>query len=330
MSSDTFVWTEVYNCGEIGAVAISSFLKHHPNIVVHVFGSAEDLLLIPDSATVMKIMLPSGFGRGLSSWLWRKLGAGSSSITEDYLKNGFARGHLGTARLWAYLINCRPEAKMIHFDSDIIFLGDVVTELKKRLDTYDLVGPVRNYKHNPNNLDHVRHLADVTQTYCFGFNKHKINCHRYGELVRMCLGSYNPKEHPVIDFFDPVMFEILGNRGSISFLNHDEVGGCNLQGSRLNAFSAVNDFATPFKIDFGSKLIHFSAVGSGVNIYRNKTVRMPESYRKYALDRYALFTKVFYNHDIGIDLSSYETLIEHLKKIDTKQWIYQNDSIKVG
>jgi hypothetical protein len=323
MKTDTFVWTEVYNCGEIGAVAIKSFLKHHPDTVVHVYGGAEDLAPIPDTPTIKKIMLPVGGEGEFSSWLWRTFGIGKPSITEDYLQKGFARGHLGTARLWAYLIMSRPETKMIHFDSDIVFLGDVVTEVQDRLDNDDLVGPVRNYKHNRNNLDNVRHLADVTQTCCFGFNKRKIDTHRYSELVKMSLGAYNPKGHPVIDFFDPVMFEILGNQGRISFLDHDEVGGCNLMGSRQNAFAAANDFETPFKIDFGSKLIHFSAVGSGVNIYRNKAVRIAESYRQYALDRYALFAKVFYGRDIGIDLSSYGALIEHLKKIDTESWLYQ-------
>jgi hypothetical protein len=324
MCDDTFVWTEVFNCGEIGAVAISSFLEHHPETVVHVYGAAEDLALVPEAPTVIKVMLPSGSGSEFSSWLWRTFSIGKPSITETYLKKGFSHGHLGTARLWAYLMICRPETKMIHFDSDIVFLGDMVTEVQKRLDKYDLVGPVRNYKHNRNNLDHVRHLADLTQTCCFGFNKSKINSHRYSELVKMTLGSYNPKGHPVIDFFDPVMFEILGNKGTISFLNHDEVGGCNLQGSRQNAFAEVNDFETPFKIDFGSKLIHFSAVGSGVNIYRNKVVRIPESYRQYALDRYALFAKVFYGRDIGMNLSSYGTLIDHLKRIDTERWVYQD------
>lgn len=331
MDNDTFVWTEVYNCGEIGAVAIKSFLMHHPETVVHVYGAAEDLAEIPNAPTVKKVMLPLG-GREseFSSWLWRTLGIGVPSITEGYLQKGFARGHLGTARLWAYLIMSRPESKMIHFDSDIVFLGDVVTEVRDQLASHDLVGPVRNYKHNRNNLDNVRHLADVTQTCCFGFNKDKVDHHRYGVLVKMILGSYNPKGHPVIDFFDPVMFEILGNQGRISFLSHDDVGGCNVLGSRQNAFAEANDFETPFKIDFGEKLIHFSAVGSGVNIYRNKAVRIAESYRKYALDRYALFAKVFYDRDIGMDLSSYGPLIDHLKRVDTKRWIYQVDSAAVN
>ena len=329
MNNDTFIWTEVFNCGEIGAVAISSFLKHHPDMVVHVYGSSKDLAIIPDERAVKKVELTSGIVAEFHSWLWRNLGIGEPSITEDYLQKGFGRGHLGTARLWAYLITSRPESKLIHFDSDIVFLGAIIKEVKTRMDNFDLVGPVRNYKHNRNNLDHVRHLDDLTQTCCFGFNKLKINSHSYSELVKMTLGSFNPKGHPVIDFFDPVMFEILSNQGRIFFLNHDEVGGCNLQGSRKNAYEKANDFETPFKIDFGSKLIHFSAVGSGMNIYRNKPLRIPESYRQYALDRYALFAKVFYDRDIGMNLTAYGPLIEHLLRIDTKNWVLRGEQNKV-
>jgi hypothetical protein len=321
MSDSTFVWTEVYNCGEIGAVAIRSFLAHHPQTVVHVYGETQDLLEIPDAPTVIKQVLPKGNSSELKSFMWRRFGIGRQVITGDYLQKGFSRGHLGTARLWAYLIQSRPESRMVHFDSDIVFLGDVVTEIVDRLDSFSLVGPVRNYKNNPNKLDNVRHLADVTQTCCFGFDKSKIDTHSYGELVRMCQGAFNPKGHPVIDFFDPVMFEILGNAGTISFLPHDEVGGCNLEGSRNNAYADVNDFETPFKIDFGSKLIHFSAVGSGVNIYRNRTVRIPDSYRQYALDRYALFSKVFFGLDIGEDLSAYDALVRRLQQIDRNSWV---------
>lgn len=330
MKKNAFVWTEVFNCGEIGAIAINSFLKHHPNIPVHVYGTSNDLALIPEAATVIKIELQSGWMANLASWFWRKIRLGKPIITEEHLLAGFERGHLGTARLWAYLIISRPEKKMIHFDSDVIFLDNVITEVEERLNSSDLVGPVRNYRHNPQNLEKFFNLSDVTQTCCFGFNKKKINNHSYSELVKMSLGSYNPKGHPVIDFFDPVMFEILGNKGIISFLEHDEVGGCNLQGSRQNAFAVVNDFKTPFKIDFGNKLIHFSAVGSGANIYRNKAVRIPESYRQYALDRYALFSKVFYGRDIGINLSSYAPLIEYLNRIDTDRWIYINGVVEAS
>ncbi len=323
MNNQTFVWTEVFNCGEIGRVAILSFVAHHTNIPVHVYGYAEDLAEIPDHPLVIKEMVSSGALARVRFLAWSKLGIGSPILTEEALQKGFSRGHLGTARLWANLIQTRSEARMVHFDSDVIFLGDSVADVLRRMDNgASLVGQVRCYKKNPNKRDDVRHLDDVTQTCCFGFDRSKIDRHSYKELVRMCLGVYNPKGHPVIDFFDPVMFEILGNGGKIDFLPHDEAGGCNLAGSRQNAFARVNDYDTPFKIDFGSKLIHFSAVGSGINVYRNRSVRLAESYRQYALDRYALFAQTFLNRDIGIDLSNYGELIAHLRKIDTKTWNY--------
>ena len=290
---------------------------------MHVYGYAEDLSEIPEHPQVIKETLPSGILAHTQHLAWSTLGIGRPVLSEEVLRKGFSRGHLGTARLWAYLIQTRNQPRMVHFDSDVIFLGDSVSDILRRMDQGDsLVGPVRCYKKNPNKRDDVRYLDDVTQTCCFGFDRTKIDRHSYKELVRMCLGSYNPKGHPVIDFFDPIMFEILGNGGKIGFLPHDEAGGCNLEGSRRNAYALVNDYDTPFKIDFGSKLIHFSAVGSGINIYRNRTVRMSESYRQYALDRYALFANTFFDQDLGIDLSNYGDLISCLRKIDKTSWSY--------
>ncbi len=327
MRAEAFVWTEVFNCGEIGRVAILSFLAHHTDISVHVYGYAEDLAEIPDHPQVIKETVSSGVIAQARYIAWSALSIGGPVLTEEALQKGFNRGHLGTARLWAYLIQIRSEPRMVHFDSDVIFLGDSVSDVLRRMDKgSSLVGQVRCYKNNPNKRDDVRYLNDVTQTCCFGFDRTKINRHAYKELVRMCLGSFNPKGHPVIDFFDPVMFEILGNGGKIDFLPHDEAGGCNLEGSRKNAYARINNYDTPFKIDFGSKLIHFSAVGSGINIYRNRAVRMAESYRQYALDRYALFAHTFFDRDIGIDLSSYGDLIACLRKIDMKTWRYAEET----
>lgn len=325
MSSEVFIWTEVFNCGEIGRVALDSYLAHHKNLPVHVFGFSDDLAEIPDHPMIRKLTFPSGGLAHLRHLVWSQLGVGTPIMTEESLRKGFNRGHLGTARLWAYLIQTRSERYMVHFDSDVIFLGPVVQDVVDRLGHASLVGPVRAYRNNPNKRDDVRHLADVTQTCCFGFERTKIDQHGFRDLVRMCQGRYNPKGHPVIDFFDPVMFEILGNGGDVDFLAHDAVGGCNLDGSRRNAYAEINDFDTPFKIDFGDQFIHFSAVGSGMNIHRHRAVRMPESYRRYALDRYALYAKIFLGRDIGIDMSGYDGLIKILERIDTESWRYGSD-----
>ena len=105
------------------------------------------------------------------------------------------------------------------------------------------------------------------------------------------------------------MFTLLENKASLFFLNHDDVGGCDVNGKRNNKFAEINNYNTPFKIDYGNKLIHFSAVGSGMNIYNNNDVKISKEYSNYAVDRYALFCKIFYKEDIGIDLSRYQTLV---------------------
>ena len=47
-------------------------------------------------------------------------------------------------------------------------------------------------------------------------------------------------------------------------------------------------------MDIGKKLIHFSAVGSGYNIWKNNGSSGSKEYDKYALDRLYLFMNCFY------------------------------------
>jgi hypothetical protein len=129
----------------------------------------------------------------------------------------------------------------------------------------------------------------------------------------MVQGVYNPLGHMVIDFFDPVSFLILQNGGKVGLLPHDEVGGENGLGSRQNSYALINDFPTPNKLDFGSKLIHFSAVGSGMHFFHDTAhTNVPDSYKQYAIDRYALYCKAVLGEDIGVPLDSYALLIKEL------------------
>lgn len=94
-------------------------------------------------------------------------------------------------------------------------------------------------------------------------------------------------------------------------MDFNDVGGCDKYGKRDNIFKDINNFPTPYKIDFGSKLAHFSCVGSGMNFYLNKDSRInvSKTYVECALDRYALFCKTFYNEDLpGFDLKKYEKI----------------------
>lgn len=303
-----FIWTEVYNCGKIGNIALKYFNKYHPNLKVHVYGTKKDFEDIEKYSNVESIVLEDSFVKDILDKV------GVPNLTTKRVQNGFKKGHLGTARLWAYLIKTRKEKFMIHFDSDVIFRSNLLDEIIEKTKICDIVGPYRLYKNNPNNREDMRKFADVSQTSCFAFNREKISNHFYSLFIKMCQGAYNPLGHPVIDFFDPVMFDILKNGGIICHLDFDDVGAWDKNGSRDNKYKEINNYDTPFKLDFGNKMIHFSAVGSGMNIFNNNKVNMPESYRQYALDRFALFCKIFYDEDIGIDLSTYNNLIEAFKK----------------
>jgi hypothetical protein len=290
MKVQTF--TEIFNCGKIGKIAIESFLKYHSGINIKVYGCEKDFEWIPESKQITRIILEPN----------------------DDIVTGFTQGHLGTARLWAKLIMESGCDYLLHFDSDNVFRGNIVDDIIGYInDGYDLIGGTRNYKNNPQHRDDIRHLDDVVSTNCFAFNINKItkeHLSNYGRLLGMVRGIHNPLRHTVLDFFDPVSFDILNNGGEIKVLPFDHVGACSKSGSRDNKYAKYNNLDCPFKIDFGKKLVHFSAVGSGMNFYNNPSVNVPKCYKNYALDRYALFCKIFYNEDLGMDLSQYKDLLE--------------------
>ncbi len=274
--NNIFIFTEIINCGKIGKIAIESFVRFHPNAQLCVFGMKDDLAWIHPSKKLSLIDISD----------------------HKIIVQGFRSGHLGTAMLWAKLIKERKDRYIIHFDSDVIFRHEALSDITKPLNQgFDLVGYIRNYKHNPNNRTDVQHLPDLTQTAFFGFNREKIDSFSLPNLTKMCQGSYNPAGHPIIDFFDPVMFNILKNRGRIHHLSAKNYGGCDYLGQRAkNDYPELNNL-----IDFGHKYIHFSAVGSGMNFYEHEREisGVPESYKSYAMGKYALFCKIFYNEDIN-------------------------------
>lgn len=282
-----FIFTEIINCGKIGKVALESFSLHHPELPVHIYGTAKDF------AQITK----------LDSYIFHDL------VEDQKIVENFNKGHLGTASLWAKLIIEREERYIIHFDSDVVFRGSVFPEIINQLKAgFSLVGPRRNYQHNPNKMDNVRWLSDVSQTVCFGFDRTKITKREYSVLIKMCQGGYNPYGHPVIDFFDPVMFDILRNGGSIYFLHENDFGGCDAYGKRNMKYPELNA-----QIDFGNKLAHFSAVGSGMNFINNNkgiTQHVSKSYIDHAIEKYAVYCKIFYNEEIPFSYNKkkYEAL----------------------
>ena len=74
-------------------------------------------------------------------------------------------------------------------------------------------------------------------------------------------------------------------------------------------------------MDIGSMFVHFSAVGSGYNIWKNSGKSGSKSYDKYALDRFYLFMKCFYpKEELNIKIKEeYTELINYFHKVFNKE-----------
>jgi hypothetical protein len=289
MQNKAFIFTESYGCGLILKKCLESFFRHHPDTVVHVFGTHKDFKELGKFKNVEYV-----------------------ELSDDLeLKECFKHGHLGTAHIGARVIKefSKGFDYIIHFDSDVIFQKESLTLLYDKIDEgYDLIGPVRCYKNNMNGRTDLSELSDVSQTYFYAFNKTKISDYSFVELRNMIVGFHNPLKHPILDYFDPVSFDILKNGGKSYFLDVNLVGGLTLEGNRKNKYEELNS-----DMDFGENLMHFAGVGSGMKFYFQGAEQTNQSYVDWALKRFALYYKLLY----GISADNIEVddkIFELLKK----------------
>jgi hypothetical protein len=278
MDKKIFLFTEAYSCGFVARKCLESFYKYHPKTKINVFGINTD---------------------------FNEVGIFSNAdyhVLDPSVHFHYSRGHAGTAYIWTQVIKeyAKEYDYIIHIDSDVIFRKEALSLIYDKIEEgYDLIGPVRCYKNNLNGIDNIRGYSDVTQTYFFGFNKNKISDLKPEVLSLMIEGIYNPLNHPVLDFFDPVAFDILHNGGKIAILNEDLVGGISNERGRVNKYSYLNS-----DMDFGELLFHFAGIGTGMRIYNKGMQDTNPGYGKWALERFALYYKLFYNRhipDINID-----------------------------
>ncbi len=276
----TFVYMDIYRCAKIARIAVESYLQHYKNQNIYLYGVPEDFKWFSDLMTFGNVVFVD--------------------ISDDdlLLKRWNIHGHWGTAHLWAKLIKEREEDFLIHLDSDIVFRGPALDPIFTQIEMgFDLIGSSRNYKNNFNNQDNVRHLPDLVQTAIFAFNRHKISDHPFEELVEMSRGNFNPLGHPVIDFFDPVMFEMIKNDAKVFHLEIEEYGGTHRDGHRNNKYGELNKY-----FDIGDLFLHFASVGSGMKYFYDPFTRFftPKSYVQHGIERYWLFCNVFYQQNLSI------------------------------
>jgi len=282
MNKDIFVFAIAYNCGIIVNKCLESYHKFHSK-PIHIFGTKSDLEVINKHENNILIDVSD----------------------DDTLKNLYKQGHMGTAYIWAKVINNQygDYSKVIQIDSDVVFLKECLSDITNGFDEgYDLIGARRSYKSIPN-------LQDVVSTFFIGVNLTKIRKRNFNEMHRMCAGVFNPAKHKIIDFFDPVSFDILYNGGKIKYLDFKEYGSCDENFNFDNGHPEMNEL-----YDYGDKIIHFAGIGSGMNFYNNGDGNVPKTYTLWAKKRFSLYMKLFYdeNIDVEYDVNDYELTKKYL------------------
>jgi hypothetical protein len=277
ISSKNIIFTECVTCPEMCLNAIISYQKYHSH-PIRVFLMPDDLSYFEKHKNMYD----------LSKVIFQCVN-GAMDIT--YQQDG----HLGTAMIWENIIRSYPIHNIIHFDSDVIFRGDIINDIIHELFMNDLVGPVRSYTKNIVRTDEDRYQPDVVSTYCFGFKTSMIRVKEYGpsELLSMIRGFDSQLPFLNLKFFDPISYLILHNGGKMKELDCNTIGGFTKDGSRLNSYPIVNA-----KMDCGDKIIHFSSVGIGICLKKafkkGITTRIPhcdmeDSFRALAAYQYLLF-----------------------------------------
>lgn len=299
MKSNVFIWTEAFNCGELLTPFLSSYLKHHRQ-TINVFGSIEDLNMISINAEQIRKHPLSDSNRP------------EIIETERRIINGYEKGHVGTSILWAHLIKTRTEQYLLHLDADSIFLGDVLSLFfeDNLYENYKLMGsrrPYLNRTYRKKGIDSflLNRRPDVVNTDCFLFDRHYVSRWNTRLLEKRIQGKRTSLA-PVVDFFDPISFEIMRKKGgSVYYLDSPDLG-----------FHGVTNYDSPIF----ERRINFAAVGSGINFYKNPSVNVPEGYRNFALSSYATYAKWVLDLDIGIDPHNDVELITRLKSLDRENW----------
>ena len=292
-----FIWTEAFNCGEILNPMLSSYIKHN-SWPIHVFGSQTDLdhVTVDSNLIILEVINKKKYFQSI----------------EKKIINGYKKGHKGTAILWEYIINSRNDKIFIHLDADTIFLDNVVQDLISAIkhEGYSIAGSRRAYKNRSYRKEgkdgiHLNLRPDCVNTDCFAFTTEFIRRYPSYWLRRKIQGKKTSLK-PVVDFFDPITFEIIKKNGKIKYMDSPYDG----------VSSQIN-----YQSKFMTSRISFAAVGSGCNFYKNGYEGIPSGYRDFALASYSLFAKEFLNKEIGIKPLEDQAIFEKISRLDKSKWI---------
>lgn len=295
MRVDPYIWTEALGCGEILPPMLASYLHHH-NLPIHVFIYGEDLEYLPEDNRVIPLLITD---------------SKNSIIERSVLENAFLTGHAGTALLWARIIQTVKNRNLIHLDADTVFTGNVTNLLLQNKQKAAVVGSRRPYRKSSARKGmrklQLRFRPDAVNTHCFLFDPELLDLDEMS-MVNSILAkdrSFLDKIfRPVIDFFDPVTFQ-LRKTGGIYYMDSAHQG-------KHGGYSREGELE--------SRMISFSAVGSGSSIYKGKSTVSSETYREFALQSYSLYSKHLLDKVIDSPILDSKFLHEKLNRLNKKNW----------
>jgi hypothetical protein len=305
-NSDIFVWTEAFNCAELLNPLLKSYCEVEDQKVHAFLFDFEFRKITYFNEKIEYIVIPTK-PRSLNQIKSLRL-----LILGRWIKSGYNKGHLGTARFWAFLIKSRKENLYVHFDSDILFVKSVVNTISEELKNGSVcVGRRRMYKYNLNNVDKVRHKRDCIDTVLFGFNARILKFLPLVILVPLIRGKgLISRIFHTLDFFDKITF-LLAKFGRLTYVDSPTSGNHGYVNSESN-------FSKSF-------LEIFSAVGTGCALW-NKLVKdvafdmdKLSVYQKYALSNYSFYSKYILRNPINYQGTEDPQLVgalRHYKIID--------------
>jgi hypothetical protein len=270
------VFTEIIGCADVGRVALETFHKYHDHKVV-IFTTDEDRANL------------GAIGDHKNNIF---------QIVSDDIVQKFKKGHEGTAEIFALVFTgFFPEtSNIVHFDSDVVFKAECLSIVSNLfMQGYDVIGTRRCYVNNPANIPVKEGTPDTVSTYFFGMRRSVMpKGYSFPDIAKMFLGHNIGLDHEVFDFGDAVVFHALKHGAKIYFLSNIMFGGQDEYGSKASPYKAN------MHIDAGRYLVHFGGAGSGSVCYHEPAGKN-ESYGKWAVVRYGLFCKIFFNKDVPVD-----------------------------
>jgi hypothetical protein len=295
-----FIWTEAFNCGELLPAFLNSYLKHnHHEINVYAFKSDLEKIAFNHPKVILHDLDQIPFNK---------------KPLVNVLADSYKKGHLGTAVFWSWLIKTRPENNLVHLDADTIFLDNVVEDFEIAIKSgYDMAGSRRPYKfrgYRKKGIDGwlLNKRKDCINTDCFYFNKSTLTRIPFFWLVRMIRGR-RTGPLPVVDFFDPIIFNLMRKKRKILYLDSPNAG-----------FQSENNLSSKFYL----KRISFAAVGSGINFYKNPEIVTSPGYRNFALASYSMYSKYILGIKIPVDPMQDRSLQQKLEKLNFEKWDLSN------